>query len=57
MNDRHYYILTVQVEVADAEGLAESLAPILKITDEMAMPYDAQRVGLAEFHFLLCGMC
>jgi len=51
MDDRDDDIIAEQVEVAEPVGSTEGLSPVFKVSDEMPMPDDTQRVGFAEFHF------
>ena len=51
VDDRYYYIVAVEVEVAKVICLTESFTAIFKVAYVMAMPYYAQWVGLAKLDF------
>lgn len=57
MYDRYHDILAVKIKVTETIGFAEGFTAIFEIADEMAMPYDPQRICFRETYFYFGGMC
>src|SRR6516165_9592730 len=45
MHNRHYVSLVIKLHIANPIFFSKGFPAIFKISDIMAMPYDAQRIG------------